>query len=140
MNKEQFDNLKKGQHVAIIVSVEQKNDEHQTIRTNFPGMAGWISSWIPRERLQPVGLELLQEASEYMYDWDGHDLQDAIHICRYLSSLHRLPEKSHIPLTLGLWKLLQQNGTNVGDNEKEIKRFCTFYEDDIQRLLSTLSK
>ena len=136
MNKEQFDNLKKGQNVAIIVRVEQKNDEHQTIRTNIPGMSGWI----PKERLQSVGLDLLQEASEYMYEWDGYDLREAIQLCRYLGSLNKLPETSHIPLTLGLWKLLKHYGTPVADDKEETKRFFTFYEDDIQNLLSALHK
>ena len=136
MNKEQFDNLKKGQHVAIIVSVEQKNDEHQTIRTSLPGMSGWI----PKERLQLVGLELLNEVSEYMYDWHRAGLQDAICVCRYLSSLYQLSEISHIPLTLGLWKLLQYWSTPIMDNEREIKEFCAFNEDEIQNLLSALHK
>ena len=65
MNKEQFKTLKSGQSVALILKVKNKNDFDQTIWTDVPGQA----MWLPKERLQPVGLHLMEEVLVNMPEW-----------------------------------------------------------------------
>ena len=135
MNKEQFDNLKKGQNVAITVRVEQKNDAHQTIRTNIPGM----TSWIPKERLQPVGLHLMEEVLSNMPEWHKSDFRDAIAICSHIHSKTPLPEEKLIPFTLCIWRIISADYPfSVAGNAEEIEECINHYSVAFQNIMTAL--
>jgi hypothetical protein len=135
MHKEQFDNLKKGQHVAIIARVEQKNDEHQTIRTNIPG----VTSWIPKERLQPVGLHLMEEVLDNMPEWHKSDFKDAIAICSHIHSKTPLPDEKLIPFTLCIWRTISADYPfSVAGNDEEIEECINYYSVAFRHYLTAL--
>ena len=134
MKAEQFKTLKSGQSVALILKVKNKNDFDQTVWTDVPGQ----SMWIPKERLQPVGLHLMEEVLGNMPEWHRLDFQDAIAICSHIHKKTPLPEEKVIPFTLCLWRIIADYPVSVVGNTREIEKCISHYSDDIQNIMTAL--